>query len=86
MTTMAKVLKEKQESPLGESEAIQHGVHEKGESITLAPPPTENIVTRDGFRLHPQPTSDPMDPLNWSNFQKHTILAIVMFKYEPIHL
>lgn len=31
---------------------------------------------------HPQATSDPLDPLNWSSFRKHTILAIVMLKYE----
>ncbi|RDW63117.1 putative MFS transporter [Aspergillus mulundensis] len=31
--------------------------------------------------IHPQPTSDPLDPLNWSRLQKHTILGIVMFKY-----
>jgi len=34
------------------------------------------------LKLHPQPTSDSLDPLNWSKLQKHTILAIVMFKYE----
>jgi hypothetical protein len=28
--------------------------------------------------LHPQPVDDPLDPLNWSFFQKHGILAIVM--------
>ncbi|KAJ5782439.1 hypothetical protein N7457_004213 [Penicillium paradoxum] len=38
-------------------------------------------VDRYGIRLHPQPTSDTLDPLNWSGVQKHTILSIVMFKY-----
>ncbi|CAI7654520.1 unnamed protein product [Penicillium bialowiezense] len=38
-------------------------------------------VTRNGVTLHPQPTSDPLDPLNWSNLRKHSILAIVMWKY-----
>lgn len=38
-------------------------------------------VTKDGFKLHPQPTADPLDPLNWSSLWKHTILGIVMFKY-----
>ena len=38
-------------------------------------------VNKNGIKLHPQPTSDPLDPLNWSRLQKHTILAIVMFKY-----
>ena len=59
-------------------------IKEKLEQSTVAPAPVgvENIVTRDGFRLHPQPTSDPLDPLNWTSFQKHTILAIVMFLYD----
>ncbi|KAJ6110505.1 Major facilitator superfamily domain general substrate transporter [Penicillium sp. IBT 16267x] len=38
-------------------------------------------ITRNGIKLHPQPTSDALDPLNWSKLQKHAILAIVMFKY-----
>ncbi|KAL4802135.1 MFS transporter [Aspergillus unguis] len=33
------------------------------------------------IHVHPQPTSDPLDPLNWSKLEKHTILAIVMLKY-----
>ncbi len=37
-------------------------------------------VTRYGIRLHPQPTADPLDPLNWSSLQKHSILVIVMIK------
>ncbi|KAF1991444.1 MFS transporter [Aulographum hederae CBS 113979] len=36
---------------------------------------------KDGFKLHPQPTSDPLDPLNWSSGRKHGILAIVMALY-----
>lgn len=40
----------------------------------------ESGVTKDGMRLHPQPTSDPLDPLNWSSFKKHLILSIVMWK------
>ncbi|KAL1997927.1 hypothetical protein VTN02DRAFT_415 [Thermoascus thermophilus] len=43
--------------------------------------PAESEVTKDGIRLHPQPTSDPLDPLNWSRLRKHTILGIVMWKY-----
>lgn len=39
-------------------------------------------VRRDGMKLHPQPTVDPLDPLNWSWTQKNTILAIVMLKYD----
>ncbi|KAF3021230.1 hypothetical protein E8E15_005013 [Penicillium rubens] len=38
-------------------------------------------VNKNGIRLHPQPTADSLDPLNWSSFQKHGILSIVMFKY-----
>jgi hypothetical protein len=30
------------------------------------------------LNLQPQPVDDPLDPLNWSFFQKHGILAIVM--------
>jgi hypothetical protein len=36
--------------------------------------------TADGSKVHPQPTTDPLDPLNWPTMQKHVILAIVMFK------
>ncbi|BCR88779.1 putative MFS transporter [Aspergillus chevalieri] len=36
---------------------------------------------QDGDTAHPQPTSDTLDPLNWSRLQKHTILGIVMLKY-----
>lgn len=41
---------------------------------------TDTTVEKNGIKLHPQPTSDPLDPLNWSRLQKHTILGIVMFK------
>ncbi|RJE19998.1 Mfs transporter [Aspergillus sclerotialis] len=40
-----------------------------------------DAVEHNGIRVHPQPTADPLDPLNWSRLQKHTILGIVMFKY-----
>ncbi|KAJ5219446.1 Major facilitator superfamily domain general substrate transporter [Penicillium cinerascens] len=40
-----------------------------------------DAVDKNGIRLHPQPTSDPLDPLNWSSLQKHGILSIVMLKY-----
>ena len=39
----------------------------------------ESIVMKDGLPLHPQPTSDPLDPLNWSRWRKVSILAIVMW-------
>jgi hypothetical protein len=35
-------------------------------------------LTKDTILMHPQPTSDPLDPLNWSFLRKHSILAIVM--------
>ncbi|KAI9795401.1 MAG: hypothetical protein M1833_007189 [Piccolia ochrophora] len=38
-------------------------------------------ITKHGVRVHPQPTSDPLDPLNWSAWRKNTILGIVMFMY-----
>jgi hypothetical protein len=40
----------------------------------------DEAVDKHGIRLHPQPTSDPLDPLNWSSLQKHGILSIVMLK------
>ena len=38
-----------------------------------------HIVSKDGVILHPQPTGDALDPLNWSAYKKHSILAIVMY-------
>ena len=40
----------------------------------------EAAVLKSSIKLHPQPTADPLDPLNWSSFKKHTILGVVMFK------
>jgi hypothetical protein len=40
----------------------------------------EGVVTKDGIKLHPQPTTDPLDPLNWPTWRKSLILAIVMIK------
>ena len=37
-------------------------------------------IMKDGAKVHPQPTADPLDPLNWSSWRKNTILGIVMFK------
>lgn len=39
------------------------------------------VLEHKGFKLHPQPTSDPLDPLNWSFTRKHGILAVVMALY-----
>ncbi len=73
-------MKEKTGSP------VENGLPpltEKVDQSTMAPPPpsAENLVMRDGIRVHPQPTSDPLDPLNWSSFQKHSILAVIMLKF-----
>ncbi|KAI4214442.1 MAG: hypothetical protein LQ349_009213, partial [Xanthoria aureola] len=39
-------------------------------------------IFKDGLKVqHPEPTADPLDPLNWSRWRKHTILAIVMYLY-----
>lgn len=35
--------------------------------------------TRDGMELHPKPTKDLLDPLNFSKGQKWTSLGIVMW-------
>lgn len=66
-----------------ETPSPSHSLKERLESSSIAPPPVgvDTIVTRDGMRLHPQPTSDPLDPLNWSSLHKHSILAIIMFFY-----
>lgn len=83
---MADSANEKEQVPVGAGEAMRQPLSEKLEDSTIAPPPptVENIITRDGIRVHPQPTADPLDPLNWSSFQKHSILAIVMYKYVSI--
>ncbi|KAK8174275.1 major facilitator superfamily transporter [Phyllosticta citrichinensis] len=39
------------------------------------------VVLKHGLRLHPQPTSDPLDPLNWSTARKNSILVILMALY-----
>lgn len=40
-----------------------------------------NTAEQDGMKIHPQPISDPLDPLNWPRVQKNSILGIVMLKY-----
>lgn len=37
------------------------------------------VVQKDSTISYPQPTADPLDPLNWSRLKKHTILGIVMY-------
>ncbi|KAL0942734.1 major facilitator superfamily transporter [Colletotrichum truncatum] len=62
--------KEKNITP---SSSEEHGLGNTTQEVTL---------TKDGFSVHPQPIQDdPLDPLNWSPFQKNVILAIVMALY-----
>lgn len=47
----------------------------------------EIVLSKDGFKLFPQPVlGDDLDPLNWSFFQKHVILSIIMAMYVAIIL
>ncbi|SPN99075.1 related to MFS transporter [Cephalotrichum gorgonifer] len=41
----------------------------------------EVVIAEGETKLHPQPTADSLDPLNWSKARKHVILGIVMLKY-----
>jgi hypothetical protein len=61
----------------------KHGIKEGPMSSHLPITGSEDVpmVMRDGIKLHPQPTSDPLDPLNWSRWRKNAILAIVMSLY-----
>ncbi|KFG83841.1 putative MFS transporter [Metarhizium anisopliae] len=75
------------------SKTIQHGSnHEKpavvtdsvGSNADASPSQetTEFVLSKDGFKLFPQPIlGDHLDPLNWSFAQKHIILAIIMSIY-----
>lgn len=57
---------------------------EDKEKVDLAPGLVDTViegtVTKDGLKVHPQPTTDPLDPLNWSPWRKSSLLAIVMLK------
>ncbi|TDZ27334.1 Abhydrolase domain-containing protein ACTT2-2 [Colletotrichum spinosum] len=69
---MADSITEK-EKHLPPSSSGEHDLGKTTQEVTL---------TQDGFSVHPQPVhGDALDPLNWSTFQKHTILAIVMALY-----
>ena len=52
---------------------------EKAQDITEKGETIGSEWSHEGLELHPKPTSDPLDPLNWSSFKKHSILAIVMW-------
>ena len=36
-------------------------------------------ISTGNVLVHPQATTDPLDPLNWTSLRKHTILGIVMW-------
>jgi hypothetical protein len=70
--------------PVSATDTPARSSHEDKEKVELAPGVVDTIiegaVTKDGLKVHPQPTTDPLDPLNWSPWRKHSILAIVMIK------
>ncbi|KAK5077894.1 hypothetical protein LTR51_000076 [Lithohypha guttulata] len=41
----------------------------------------QTTILSHGLPVFPQPTADPLDPLNWSSVHKNSILAIVCLKY-----
>jgi hypothetical protein len=48
---------------------------------SIAELPSSPRVDPRGNPLHPTPTDDPMDPLNWSAWRKNICIAIVMLSY-----
>lgn len=70
---------EKRNEARGKEYGAPASVNEKRSVDESAAQSYELVVVRDGIKTHPQPTADPMDPLNWSPAKKHTILAIVMY-------
>ena len=69
----------KAEKVLGKGDAELEGPSEKGTILGGDRQSYDISISKDGVKLHPQPTADPLDPLNWSSAKKHTILAIVMY-------
>lgn len=53
----------------------------KSENVSIGEGAVDTGTAADVTKLHPQPTGDTLDPLNWSTTTKHIILGIVMFKY-----
>lgn len=67
-------------------EKVVKGYGETGETVEKGGVNEYNVeeipvLKHDGLKMHPQPTSDPLDPLNWTSLRKHSILAIVMALY-----
>lgn len=61
------------------SKEKQDGIIEGSSQTT--PEVDHGVVLKHGMKLHPQPTSDPLDPLNWSTARKNSILVILMALY-----
>ncbi|KAI4161971.1 MAG: hypothetical protein LQ342_004419 [Letrouitia transgressa] len=49
-----------------EADVKKEELDEKSTPIGIVEQPDGLAILKDGMRLHPQPTSDPLDPLNWS--------------------
>ncbi|KAJ5121459.1 uncharacterized protein N7515_009420 [Penicillium bovifimosum] len=83
MTSSATDIKEKEQSREKDSRHIGSDDQDNQTHTSMAQGQIlyHAAVGKNGIRLHPQPTADALDPLNWSRLQKHTILSIVMFKY-----
>ncbi|KAL3423143.1 major facilitator superfamily transporter [Phlyctema vagabunda] len=71
------------EHPMEEKKAVeQHnaaapeGLAERGDVLEIS-----SRLDPFGNALVPTPTSDPMDPLNWSKWHKYTCVAIVCYAY-----
>ncbi|KAL8881424.1 MAG: hypothetical protein Q9198_001376 [Flavoplaca austrocitrina] len=56
-------------------------LEEKGQLGAEVGQSSEIGIFKEGLRVHPEPTADPLDPLNWPRWRKHSILAIVMYLY-----
>ena len=69
----------KAERVLGKDDGEPERLAEKGTILGEERQSYDIAISKDGLKLHPQPTADPLDPLNWSFAKKHTILAIVMY-------
>lgn len=54
-------------------------LEEKGHLGAEVGQSSEIGIFKEGLRVHPEPTADPLDPLNWPRWRKHGILAIVMY-------
>lgn len=59
---------------------------EKGVQVQLQGKTALNDPQSEDSQIFPKTTADPLDPLNWSGFRKHTILGIVMLKYVNLNI